>query len=112
MREPDRRRSAWRGAALVFGPLGFGAFGALQFSAPSALGVGFLAAVIGPWVGLFSDAPYITLSFRMTLLGALTLAFGLVVLGLRARRDGVALPAITLGSALWTLAGAIGFGPQ
>lgn len=89
-----------------------GLWGWISFGAPGALGVAFLAALIGPWVGLASDAPYFTAAFRLGLAAALLAAVALIGLGMRARRRWIGCGAVAMGSLVWTVAGAVGFGPQ
>ena len=99
-------------ACTAAGPVLVGAAMALHGAGPDGLFLAPLCATVGPFVGLFSNAPFFTPGFKLALAAGLAVSAGLVFFGARAadRPWGKAL--LVLGGAAWTVCGAVGFGPQ
>jgi hypothetical protein len=95
----------------VSGPALVGGWAFVSTGSPGALGMGFLAATVGPFVGL-SSAPYFTLAVKAWLTVGFLASFALLFLGFRFRARGFGFLCAVVGSVGWALTGALGFGPQ
>ena len=97
---------------IAAGPLLLALAATFATQSPSAFLLVLLSAVLGPFVGLASEAPYFTLQFKLSLAGGLFFSLLLVFAGARFfdRKWGKLL--ILFGSICWTVAGGLGFGPQ
>ncbi len=71
-----------------------------------------IGAIIGPIVGLFSNAPYFTLSFKLALLVGLAVSGLLIWAGIQRRSSWWGQLLTVLGFLAWSVCGLIGFGPQ
>ena len=107
-------RSSRAPAAVLWaalGPLLVGAAMALHGAGADGFFVAALAAAVGPFVGLFSSAPFFTLPFKLSLAAGLVVAGGLLYVGARNAQRPWGKALLTLGGAAWTVCGAVGLGP-
>lgn len=71
-----------------------------------------LGALLGPFVGLLSGAPYFTWQFKVCLASALSVSVGLFLVGVQGQASWWRWLVGGAGALLWMVAGLIGFGPQ
>lgn len=97
---------------VAAGPLLLAVAATFATQSPSAFLLVLLSAVLGPFVGLASEAPYFTLQFKLSLAAGLFASTLLVFAGVRFFDRPWGKLLILFGSICWTVAGGVGFGPQ
>jgi len=86
--------------------------GIAVYSGPTSFVMLPLCAVVGPLVGLTSDAPHFTPMFKAVLLAGLEGSAALVLVGVQRRTWLWGQLLVVIGAGLWVVYGGIGFGPQ
>lgn len=84
----------------------------LLLAVESSVFLPLLGALVGPFVGLGSGAPFFTWAFRLGLAAALVVSVALVVVGVRGEASWWRWLTGIAGVLLWMVAGLVGFGPQ
>lgn len=97
---------------IVAGPLLLAVAATFATQSLSAFLLVLLSAVLGPFVGLASEAAYFTLQFKLSLAAGLFASALFVFAGVRFFEKPRGKLLILFGSICWTVAGGLGFGPQ
>lgn len=71
-----------------------------------------IGGALGPFVGLFSDAPYFTANFKLVLFTGLLISGLVAWIGLRSCQKWWGQLLVVIGVLAWCLCGLVGFGPQ